>query len=223
MRVRRIWPVAVLLLSPVLAACGDDGDGDDGSEETTTSAAPTQTTSDAATESSTPATTDTASEEPEDPTTSAAPADLPSPCDLVGEADVTEAYGVTVVQDGVGSGTTSEQDLEWTSENCSFQAQGLVEVTVRLTGPDDFKRGNFQCPQPGDIAAIVEPVDDIAGARKGWWKVSDSPPLRATMRACTATANIDIDIDYEDGVEYEGDPRNQSVALMEKALTSLAG
>jgi hypothetical protein len=223
MRVRRMWPVAVLLLAPVLAACGDDSAGDDGSEDATSSAAPTETTSDAATEASTPATTDTASAEPEEPTTSAAPAGLPSACDLVGEADVTEAYGVAVVQDGVGSGTTSEQDLEWTSENCSFQAEGLVEVTVKLTGPEDFRRGTFQCPQPDDIAAIVEPVDDIVGADEGWWKVSDSPPLRATMRACTTSANVDIDLDYEDGVEYEGDPRNQSVALMEKALTSLAG
>ncbi|THI94086.1 hypothetical protein E7Z54_20345 [Nocardioides sp.] len=92
---------------------------------------------------------------------------------------------------------------------------------MKLTGPDDFKDGTFLCPRPLEIAAIVEPVDDIVGAEEGWWKVSDSPPLEALMRACSAAANIDIDIEYEG--EYEGDPRNQSVALMEKALANLAG
>lgn len=220
MRVRRMWPVALLLAAPALAACGDDSEN--GSEDTTTSAAPTATTSEASTEVTTDATDATTDATEESAPTSAAPAGLPAACDVIGQDDVSAAFEVEFVQDGVGSGTTSEQDLEWTSDNCTFVAEGLVEVKVKLTGPDDFERGTFQCPQPPDIGAIVEPVDDIVGADKGWWKVSDAPPLEATMRACTATANVDIDLEYQDGVDYPGDPRNQSVVLIEQVLANLS-
>jgi hypothetical protein len=141
----------------------------------------------------------------------------------VSAEDVSVAYAVDFVPGGQGGGTTSENGVEWKSDNCSFEATDLVEVTVKLTGPEDFTTGGFQCPQPTDIAGIVEPVDDIVGAEKGWWKVSEAPPLEATMRACTTTVNVDIQLEYEDGVDYEGDPRNQSVALAEMVLANING
>ncbi len=78
---------------------------------------------------------------------------------------------------------------------------------MKVTGPGDFVKGAFSCPQPLEIAAIIEPADDVPGSTDGWWKVSDAPPLEASLRACSETANVEVHLEYEDGVDYQGDPR----------------
>lgn len=218
MRLRRLWPAALLALAPVLAACGDDDPETGGSDDPTTSAAPT---TDAPPE--TPTEEPSVSETPVE-TSSAPPAsDLPAACDLVTVNDVAKAMGVSFGPAEIGGGTTSEQDLEWRSDNCSFEAEDLVEVTVKVTGPSDFVKGTFTCAQPSEIASIIEPADDVPGSTDGWWKVSDAPPLEATLRACSTTANVDVELDYEDGVDYQGDPRQQAAQLAGLVLSGLQG
>lgn len=213
MRARRAWPVAALLLAPVLAGCSDD--------EPTAESTPTETVTETPTESSSAPTTEATTETTTE-TTTAAPA-LPGACDLVTADTLAKILGVSFAAGRVGGGSTTENDLAWKSDNCSFEAEDLMEVKVKITGPDDFTEGSFGCPQPTEIAAIVEPADDIAGATEGWWKVSDAPPLEATLRACSDTVNVDVDFDYEDGVDYEGDPRQQAALLAEHVLGSLQG
>lgn len=219
MRLRRTLPAALLLLTPALAACGDDGDGPDADA----SSSPTEPTSDAPTTPSalTPSATPTEVTSEASPTPPAAV--LPATCDLVTSDAVAKAYGVQVGPADDGSGATSEGGSAWKSDDCSFEAEDLVEITVKLTGPSGFTQGTFGCPQPNEVGAIVDPADDIAGATKGWWKVSDAPPLEATLRACTADVLLDIELDYEDGVDYQGDPRNDSVAFAERILADLQG
>lgn len=220
MRLRRLWPAALLALAPVLAACGDDDP--EAADEPTTSAAPTDTaTTDTAT--ATPTEASSATEPPVEVTSEPPASDLPAACDLVTGNDIAKAMGVSFGQAEVGSGTTTEQDLEWRSDNCSFEAADLVEVTVKVTGPADFVKGSFTCPQPLEIAAIIEPADDVPGSTDGWWKVSDAPPLEATLRACSATANVDVELDYEDGVDYQGDPRQQAAQIAGLVLANLQG
>lgn len=214
MRARRAWPVAALLLAPVLAGCGDD-------DEPNAEPTPTETVTETPTESSSAPTTEATTETTTE-TATAAPA-LPGACDLVTADTLAKILGVTFEEGRVGSGSTAENDNTWKSDNCSFEAEDLMEVKVKITGSDDFTEGSFGCPQPTEIAAIVEPADDIAGATEGWWKVSDAPPLEATLRACSDTVNVDIDFDYEDGVDYEGDPRQQAALLAEHVLGSLQG
>lgn len=219
MHVRRTLPAALLLLAPVLAACGD---GDESPDADVTSS-PTTPTSDAPTTPSalTPSATPT---EVTSAASSAPPAaTLPAACDLATSEAIAKNFGVTVGPAEVGGGGSSEGGREWKSDNCSFEAKDLVEITVKLTGPGDFTKGAFGCPQPTEVAAIVDPADDIAGATKGWWKVSDAPPLEATLRACTAGVLLDIELEYEDGVDYQGDPRNDSVAFAERILADLQG
>lgn len=215
MRVRRIWPVAFLLLTPVLAACGDDTDE-------ASDSAPTDTPSTSESTSAAP-TTSAPVEETSSATPPPAPAGLPGACDVVTSDDIAKAFGVSFEPGDLGGGSTSEQGVDWKSDNCDFDAEDLVEVTVKLTAPEDFTVGTFGCPQPTEIAAIVEPVDDIAGATEGWWKVSDSPPLEATLRACADDVLVEVDVEYEDGVDYKGDPRNQSIAIAELVLSNLQG
>lgn len=214
MRVRQAWPVAALLLAPVLTACGGD-------DEPTAESTPTETVTETPTESSS-APTATASSESTSEATSEAPT-LPGACELVTADTLAKALGVTFEPGRIGGGSTDENGIAWKSDNCSFEAEDLMEVKVKITGPEDFTTGSFTCPQPTEIAAIVEPADDIAGATDGWWKVSDSPPLEATLRACSDSVNVDVDFDYEDGVDYEGDPRQQAAQIAEHVLASLQG
>jgi len=211
MRVRRLWPAALLVLTPALAACGDDEPGEDGpSAEPSPTAASSTVTTPTAAPSSTPAA----------PSTAPA-AGLPAACDVVSADDLAEAYGMSFGAPEVGGGSTSEQGVEWSSDNCSFEAEDLAEVTVKLTGPEDFAKGAFGCPQPPEVGGSVEPVRDIAGASGGWWKVSNPPTFEGELRACTDAVLLEIDLEYEEGVQYEGDPVNQSIGLAEKILAAL--
>lgn len=218
MRLRRLWPAALLTLAPVLVACGDDEPAADGADDPTTSAAPT---TDAASE--TPTEASSATEPPVEVTSEPPASDLPAACDLITANDIAKAMGVTFGPAETGGGTTIEGNLEWRSDNCSFEAEDLVEVTVKVTGPADFVEGSFGCAQPSEIASIIEPADDVPGSTDGWWKVSDAPPLEATLRACSETANVDVDLDYEDGVDYQGDPRQQAAQIAGLVLSGLQG
>ncbi|TNM38403.1 hypothetical protein FHP29_14160 [Nocardioides albidus] len=215
MRVRRLWPAALLLLTPVLTACGDD---DPVVEDTP---------SPSATETSTPAeATSATTSAPAQPSSSAAAAGLPAACDLVTAEDLAEAYGMSFGAPEVGGSDSGSEGstgggLAWTSDDCSFEAEGLAEVTVKVTGPEDFTQGAFGCPQPSDDEGSVEPANDIAGATAGWWKVSSPPDFEGELRACSPKVLLQIDLDYEKGVEYEGDPLNQSVGLAEKLLAAI--
>ncbi|GAA3682100.1 hypothetical protein GCM10022237_46080 [Nocardioides ginsengisoli] len=223
MHVRRLTPAALLLLAPVLAACNGKDAASDSPAPSTPASAPSTAdspTPTAASSATSPSSASSATSAPVE-VTSAPAAGLPAACDIVTADDVAAAYGVTVGQAEVGGGSTSEGARTWSSDNCSFEAPDLVEVTVKLSGPEDFSKGGFGCPQPSDISGVVEPADDIAGAAHGWWKVSNPPHFKASLRACTTTALLEIDLDYQDGVDYEGDPRNQSAALAERLLAAL--
>jgi hypothetical protein len=204
MRSLRLLPAALLLvLAPALTACGgDDGDDGGGGSGSSDSRSPTE----AGTDASTPTTT------PGVPT-------LPAACDAVSAADVEAAYGVSFGEGEEGGGGHSEQNLEWQSDNCSWTAIDLLEVELELTGADDFS-GAFDCPEPREIASTVEPIDGLGD--HAWWEVDDDSPLKATLRVCTEDYNFDIALDYEDGVDFVGNPKDQSIALAGVVLAALA-
>ncbi len=206
---RRSLAIAVLLLAPVLTGCGGGDDEPDDSPPSSSS----PDLPDASTGSTSEATSGT---------TPDAPAGLPAACDVLTSADVAAAFGVPFGEPTLGSGGTAEQDLEWRSDNCNFEAADLVEVDLALTGPDDFTVGGFQCPEPTSIASTVTPAE-VPGALDAWWEIDDSPPLEASLRVCTEGYNFDIDLEYEDGVDFEGDPQQQSIALAGVVLAKIDG
>lgn len=193
--IRRSAPAVLLLLLPVLGACGDDGDDGDGDTDSPeTSATATVTLTDA---------TSAATSEP-------APAGLPAACDVLTAEDVAAAYGVDFGPAEPGGGVANEGDLSWESDNCDWEAEDLVEVQLALAGPEDYTPA-FTCQEPTDIGSTVEPVAGIGD--QAWWEVDDAGPLEASLRVCTASAIFQIDLGYEDGVDFEGDPKAQSIAL----------
>jgi hypothetical protein len=212
----RLAPGLLLVLAPMLAGCGGDSDN------TTDDAAPPSSSTPSVPPTSQPATADTSVTSTDTGATSTAPsgAGLPDACDVLTPTDVQAAFGVEFGAGQQGGGGTAEGDLQWQSDNCSFKADGLVEVELALTGPDDFSAGDFQCPEPSGIASTVTPAD-VPGATAAWWDVDDDPPLEATLRLCTDAFNVDIGLDYEDGVDFQGVPKDQAIALAGVVLAKL--
>ncbi|MEZ0577486.1 hypothetical protein [Nocardioides sp. MH1] len=198
----RLLPVLLLALAPGLAACGDD----DGESSTPTTDAASATSS-----PSHASTTPTGS-------TPGVPR-IPPACDVLDPGDLQAAYGVAFGPAEQGGGGHSEGTYEWQSDDCSFTAEALLEVQLELVGPDDFS-GEFACPPPSEIAASVESVDGLGD--RAWWKKQDGTPLSASLRVCTPDYDFDITLDYEDGVDYVGDPETQTIALAGVVLAALA-
>lgn len=196
---RLLTPVLVLALAPALAACGGDGGEPEDSPPASSTPDPVEESTDAATDATTGA------------TASDAGGELPDACDAVTSDDVAAAYGVPFGAAEPGGGGHTEGDLGWQSDNCDWEAEDLVEVQLALTGPADFTGGEFTCPEPTSIASTVERVPGLGDS--AYWELDDAPPLEATLRVCTASYNFDIDVEYEDGVDFEGDPKQQSIAL----------
>lgn len=215
MRLRRLWPAALLALAPVLAACGDDEP--DPVDDPTTSAAPT---TDPAT--ATPTETTSATEPPVEETSEPPAADRPQACRLLTSGDVAKAIGVPFGDGVPGHGKVTEKGTSWTTDECTFTSEGLVEVRIEVSGPADVTAGKFGCIQPSDADGNVEP-SSAAGATKAWWKTSATPPLVATLRACSAAANVDVTMTYVDGTDYPGDPSQQAPQLAGLVLSSLQG
>ncbi len=206
---RGFLAVAVLLLSPVLVACGDDDEPEDSPPSSSSPDSP-------------PPSSDASSPTEESSATSDAPAGLPSACEVLTPEDVQAAFGVPFGGPVPGGGGHTEQDIVWQSDNCSFEAEDLVEVQLGLTAPDDFTAGEFHCPKPAAIASTVTAAE-VPGATEAWWDRDDSAPLEATLRVCTEAYNFDIEVEYEDGVDFQGDPQQQSIALAGVVLAKLGG
>lgn len=205
---RTLVPVLVLTAA-VFAACGEDDEPENEPPSSTTPSPP-------ASESAT-ATAGTS-----DAPTATDAAELPDACDVLTADDVATAFGVEFGDPTPGVGGHTEGDVEWQSDNCQWESTDLVEIQLALTGPADFTGDDaFTCPEPTTILSTVEPVQGLGEA--AYWEVDDSPPLEAKLRVCAAAYNFDIDIEYEDGVDFQGDPQQQSIALAGVVLAELGG
>lgn len=207
MRSKR-WALAVigtLAFSPVLAACGDSDDPDDDDARDVSSSEPIDRSP-----------TDDMSE-PAATTSEAAAATLPAACDILQPIDIATAYGATPSAGEPGSGGHNEQDLQWQTDDCDFEAEDFFDVELAVAGPDDFPAG-FTCPPQTDIGATVQKVK-VPGADSASWKVDDGEDsLEAELRVCTADAVFEISLDFEDGYQHEGDPQAQTIGLAEVVL-----
>lgn len=209
MRARRIRPVALLVLAPViasaLAACdgsGFDPQADASGSVTAEPTAPETTASIPTAPSSPSQSASTASASPSSSVSSAPAKPVPPACELVGAAEVSQAFGYEF---GVGRPTPSPA-------SCTFTDAGKVTAVVAASD-------HQPCTAPPEDGTIVEPLTEVAGATRGWWVVSDVPPLRSELRACTAGARLEVHLSYVG--DYDNDPRSDSISLAEKLLQKL--
>lgn len=209
MRVRRTGRAALALagalaLPALLAACDGSGFDPQADDSASVSAEPTAPET-SASASSTPPTPSESATTGDTGSASRSPAPakpIPHACDLVESAEVGEAFAARF---DAGKPSADEK-------TCTFKAEGYVTAQV-------VARDASACTPPPEDGTIVEPLSEVAGATRAWWVVSDAPPLRSELRACTATAMLGIHLSYVR--DYDNDPRNDSISLAEKLLQEL--
>jgi hypothetical protein len=192
------------LLALTTAGCGSGDDPVD-PDAATTSESPTSPTP-----SEPPATEDS-----EEPTTD------PSgdPCTLVTDADVKDAFGVDVGAGEPGRGQHVENDVEYTSTNCEWEADDALELSLDLSTAEDFG-GTLACTPVSHLGDEGTPVK-VAGAESATWLASEEPnEIEARLRVCTAEATMNFELDAASGAGVET-LRQQTTKLAAKAVAAL--
>jgi hypothetical protein len=192
--------LAAIALSFVLAGCGDDDEPirSGGSDETSES----------------PPTTSA-------PATSTTPIDEIDVCTLADEADVEAAFGEDLPPGSFSSGSTDEDDVQWQSDNCNWDIEDGLEVSLAVTSAEDFvDGGGLQCPELDSFVIPSTPVEGLDADSASW--VNDKiDPNEGTLRICTGSALMDIDVESPDGSRDPETMQSQAVALAEVVLTNL--
>jgi hypothetical protein len=189
--------LAVLALTLVLAGCGDDDDEitSGGADETPSASAPEATETEQ-------------------------PAGGVEVCELATEADVEAAFDEDLPAGSFSSGSTDEDGVQWQSDICNWDVEDGLEVSLALSTAEDFADGELLCPELDSFDTPATPVEGL-DATSAAWVTDQVDPDEGTLRVCTDTALIGIDIETPDGT---GDPdtmRDQAVALAEVALANL--
>ena len=192
--------LAVLALALALSACGDDDDkissggASDKPEESTASASETT-----------------------------APRDVPvdaEVCELADEADVEAAFEEDLPPGSYSSGSTDEDGVQWMSDNCNWDIEEGTEVSLEVSTAEDFADGTLQCPELDSFDVPSTPVEGLDATSAAW--VNDKiDPNEGTLRICTDTYLLGIDVDSPDGSRDPDTMQSQAVALAEVVLANL--
>ncbi len=167
-----------------------------------------------------------ADDTPSAPEMSTSMEDRPDPadvevCDLATEADVEAAFGADLPAGSYSGGGTDEDGVQWQSDNCNWDIEDGLEVSLEYSTAEDFADGELLCPELDSFSTPSTPVEGLDATSAAW--VNDQvDPDEGTLRVCTDTALINIDIETADGT---GDPdtmQQQAVALAEVVLANLA-
>ena len=186
-------PAAALLaaLALTVAGCGDDDTtGSGGGSEPTGSPSP------AATETG--------------PVTA---------CGLVDETDVEAAYGEDVPPGTVGGGGHDDDGLQWQSDNCGFEVEDGLDVTLAVLVAEDYPDGELVCPELDTFGTPGTPVPELGDGAA--WVTDEVDPNEGTLRVCGEELNFDIDVESPDGSRDPETLRAQTLALAEVVLSNL--
>lgn len=185
--------VAVLTLTLSLAACGGDDDGEIKSGG--------------------------AADKPESSAPTATEVGSLAPCDLADEADVEAAYGEDLPPGFPGGGGHDEDGLSWQSDNCNWDVDDGLEVTLAVSVAEDYDGGELVCPQLDSFGTAGTPVAELGDGAS--WVSDEVDPNEGTLRVCLDDVNFDIDVESPDGSRDPDTLREQTVALAEVVLASL--
>jgi hypothetical protein len=191
--------LAVLALALTLTACGDDDPISSGGAE----------------------------EKPDDSSVTAsetvATADVPvdaEVCELVDEADVETAFEEDLPPGSYSSGSTDEDGVQWQSDNCNWDIDEGTAVSLEVSTAEDFADGTLQCPELDSFDVPSTPVEGLDASSAAW--VNDKiDPNEGTLRICTDTYLLGIDVESPDGSRDPATMQSQAVALAEVVLTNL--
>ena len=165
------------------------------------------------------AATSDASEPTTDATTDA-PAGLPAACDVLTPRTWRRRTAWSSARPSPAAVRTTSRTCRGRATTATAEAEDLVEVQLALSGPDDYTPARSPARSRRAIASTVEPVEPGSGDRPGG-RSTTSGALEASLRVCTAGYNFDIDLEYEDGVDFQGDPEQQTIALAGVVLAGI--
>ena len=141
-------------------------------------------------------------------------------CDLATEAEVEAAFGEDLPAGSFSSGSTDEDGVQWQSDNCNWDIEDGLEVSLEYSTAEDFADGELLCPELDSFDTPSTPVEGLDAASAAW--VNDQvDPDEGTLRICTDTALVDIDIETSDGTGDSDTMQQQAVALAEVVLGNL--
>jgi hypothetical protein len=183
--------LAVLALMLSLTACGDDDEIKSGG----------------------------AGEDPETSAPASTTASAIEPCELADEADVESAYGEDVPPGSISSGSTDEDGVQWQSDNCNWDIEDGLEVSLAVSTAEDFADGELLCPELDSFDVPSTPVEGLDA--EAWWVTDKIDPNEGTLRICADAVLIDIDVESPDGSRDPDTLQGQSVALAQVVITKL--
>ena len=183
--------LAVLALALSLSACGDDE----------------------------PIRSGGGGDEPESTATTESDASPAAVCDLADASDVEAAYGEPVPDGSYGGGGHDDNGVQWQSDNCNWDVDDGLELTLAVSRADQFAEGELLCLELESFGTASTPVPELGD--RAWWVIDDIDPDEGTLRICTDEEMIDIDMESPDGARDPGTMRDQSVAFAEVVLANL--
>jgi hypothetical protein len=192
-----ISTLAVLLVLSV-SGCGDDG-------ERTPEPEPTESSSSASPSEAATAT----------PTEDAALL----ACGLADEGDVEAAFGQTVPPGSLGGGGHDENGVVWQSDNCSWELEDVLEVTLAVSVAEDFEGGELLCPVLDYLDTESTPAPELGD--QPFWVGYAGNEVEGTVRVCAAEVLLDVDVDAPAGSIELDTMRQQTIAFAGVALDGL--
>ncbi len=140
-------------------------------------------------------------------------------CDLADANDVEAAYGEPVPDGSYGGGGHDVNGEQWQSDNCNWEVDNGIEVTLAVSRADQFADGELLCLELESFGTAATPVPELGD--RAWWVVDEVDPDEGTLRICTDEEMIDIDMESPDGSRDPDTMRAQSVAFAEVVLANL--
>jgi hypothetical protein len=140
-------------------------------------------------------------------------------CDLAGEADVEAAYGEPVPPGSAGGGSHSENDVEWETDNCKWEAEDGLDIRLGVSVAEDYPDGQLICPELHSFDTAATPVPELGDGAT--WVIDELDANEGTLRVCLDEVNFDLDVESSDGSRDPNTLRDQSVALAGVVLAHL--
>ncbi len=189
----------VTVLALALSGCGDD-------DEPT--ADPTEDASQADPSSASPPA-------PETPSVLT----VPPACELADEADVEAAFGLAVPPGSEGGGGHNEDDLVWQTDNCDWEVEGVLELTLAISEAEDFEDGEMHCPVLSHFEAEPTPVPEL-GDEASWLGYAGNE-TEGTVRVCGDDVLLDVSVLAPAGTIDLAVLQQQTTAFAGFALSAL--
>ncbi len=141
-------------------------------------------------------------------------------CELATEADVEAAFLEDLPPGSLSFGGTDEDGVQWQSDNCNWDIEDGLEVTLEISTAEDFSDGVLQCPELDSFDVPSTPVEGLDATSAAW--VNDKiDPNEGTLRICTDSYLLGIDVESPDGSRDPGTMQSQAVTLAEVVLANL--